>query len=202
MYCVQSRQFLHSISWRVFVASALSIVLWPTAAMAHLMVAQHGTLNFVGNGAFMVMSLPASAFPEMDDDGDGKLSTAEFAKHQANIATAVTRGLQLSDAQGHRPLEGLMLVLSPSDEKPTEPADQLVVLGRFALGEKIRGLTLKLSLFGKAVDEKTQKISVTCATEQQQIVLTPENNKREVLPRQSGEKLLGPTSGSAVCLNG
>ena len=43
-------------------------------ANAHLMVAQQGTLNVVDDGAFVVMSLPISAFSSVDDDGDGKLS--------------------------------------------------------------------------------------------------------------------------------
>ena len=44
-------------------------------AQAHLMVAQHGTLNLVGDGVYMVLSLPVSAFAGSDDDGDDKLSS-------------------------------------------------------------------------------------------------------------------------------
>lgn len=44
------------------------------AAHAYLMVAQRGTLNLVGDGGFMVLSLPISAFTGIDDNADGQLS--------------------------------------------------------------------------------------------------------------------------------
>ncbi len=75
------------------------------AAQAHLMVAQRGTLNIVGDGGFMVLSLPVSAFSGVDDDGDGKLSMAEFSTHRSNIISAVTRDVQMLDEQGPRPLD-------------------------------------------------------------------------------------------------
>ena len=50
----------------------------PQAALAHLMVAQHGSLNIVGDGAFMVLSLPASAFEDIDENGDGDISMIEL----------------------------------------------------------------------------------------------------------------------------
>ncbi len=67
-------------------------------ASAHLMVAQQGTLNVVDGGAFMVISLPISAFTSVDDDGDGKLSREEFARHQADLRAAVMQGMQLRDS--------------------------------------------------------------------------------------------------------
>ena len=44
-------------------------------------------------------------------------------------------GLQLISDTGPRPLEGLMLSLSPDDNSPNGPARHLVVLGRFAIAE-------------------------------------------------------------------
>jgi hypothetical protein len=54
-------------------------------AEAHLMVAQHGTLNVVDDGVFMVLSLPVSAFDGVDDDNDGKVSMLEFNNHRGAI---------------------------------------------------------------------------------------------------------------------
>ena len=56
-----------------------------TAAQGHLIVDQKGTLNFVDDGAFLVISLPVTAFEGSDDDGDGRLSFAEMARHTAAI---------------------------------------------------------------------------------------------------------------------
>ena len=95
------------------------------------MVAQRGTLNFVGTGGFVVMSLPVDAFTGVDDDGDGRMSMAEMSAHSSDIEAQVVRGLQLIGDCGPHPLEALMLNLSPDDNTPTAPAAHLVVLGRF-----------------------------------------------------------------------
>jgi HupE / UreJ protein len=163
------------------------MLLWLAAsppAQAHLMVAQRGTLNIVGDGAFMVLSLPVSAFSGIDDDGDGKLSAAEFAAHRATIASAVTREVRVLDEQGARPLEGVMLSPAPPDEAPTQPAAQLVVLGRFALRDATSPLRFEVDLFGKTAAERTFQITVTRAskTETQLLVLTPQQPARALFP--------------------
>ncbi|MEZ9140430.1 hypothetical protein AB4153_09300, partial [Shewanella sp. 10N.286.52.E4] len=38
-----------------------------SSVQAHMMVAQHGTINLVDDGAFMVLSLPVSAFHFLDN---------------------------------------------------------------------------------------------------------------------------------------
>ncbi len=153
-------------------------------AQAHLMVAQRGTLNIVGDGAFMVLSLPVSALSGVDDDGDGKLSLAEFSAHRAAIAAVVVRELRLSDGQGARTLEAMMLSPSPPDDAPTAPAAQLVVLGRFALGDAGGALRFETGLFGKAADERVFQVTVTRpATGQKQLlVLTPQQPARALFP--------------------
>ena len=153
-------------------------------AQAHLMVAQRGTLNIVGDGAFMVLSLPVSAISGIDDDGDGKLSPAEFSAHRATIADAVNRKVQLLDAQGARPLEGLMMSLALSDEAPTLPVTQLVVLGRYALANADQPLRFENRLFGKTAAEQTFQITVTKASnaQRQLLVLTPQQPARGLLP--------------------
>ena len=68
-------------------------------ALAHLMVAQHGTLNFVGQSAFMVLSLPISAFKNIDDDGNGAISLTEFNLHRKAIEKSVREQISLQPAQ-------------------------------------------------------------------------------------------------------
>lgn len=171
-------------SWRLPGLIGLLGLLALQPAQAHLMVAQRGTLNIVGDGAFMVLSLPVSAFSGIDDDGDGKLSAAEFAAHRATIASAVTREVRVRDEQGARPLEGMMLSPAPPDEAPTQPATQLVVLGRFALRDAASPLRFEVDLFGKAPAERTFQIKVTRAskTQTQLLVLTPRQPARALFP--------------------
>jgi hypothetical protein len=52
-----------------------------SAAHAHLVVSQRGTLNIVGDGAYMVLSLPVSSLSGFDDDHDGLLSVDELRAH-------------------------------------------------------------------------------------------------------------------------
>jgi hypothetical protein len=151
-------------------------------AEAHLMVAQRGTLNLVGGGAYMVMSLPVSAFKGVDEDGDGRLSLAEGQAHIKDIEAQVRSGVRLIDRADALPLEGVMVTLSPPDNAPTSPAAHVVVVGRYALGASSDGLRMRMSLFGKAAAEQTQEVTVTRGTERQRMVLAPGREEREVLP--------------------
>lgn len=159
---------------------ASAVVLWActTSAQAHMMVSQQGTLNLLGDGAFMVMSLPVSAFVGVDDDGDGKLSAAELRTHQANIIATIHRGLSLRDAEGVRPLQGLMVNLASPDETPDAPSEQLVALGRFALTEPGQRLQLRFDLFGTEQSEQSFQIKVLRGGESQWLVLNPSQPER------------------------
>lgn len=154
-------------------------------AQAHLMVAQHGTLNFVGTGAFLVLSLPVSAFDGVDDDGDGRLSFAELKAHRADIEATVLNRVRLVDAHGVLPLQGVMLSLSPPDDAPAAPATQLVVLGRYALPGDAAGLSAlrwSMPLFGRHVDEQRLVLHVTRGAEQQELLLQPGQPATRLLP--------------------
>jgi hypothetical protein len=162
--------------------STVAALLFGTSVQAHLMVAQRGTLNIVGEGAYMVMSLPASAFKGIDDDGDGMLSVAEGNAHIRELEAQVRDGVQLLGSRGPLPLEGLMITLSPPDSAPSTPAAHLVVVGRYALGPAAEGLSMRLSLFGTSSAGQTQEITVTRGAEKQRLVLAPGREQREILP--------------------
>jgi hypothetical protein len=167
---------------RRLIAMAL---LWLAAlpgAHAHLMVAQKGTLNFVGNGAFMVLSVPVSALKGTDDDGDGKLSMTELRTHRDQVISTLQSHIQLMDANGPRPLEGVMLTLSPPDDTPNAPASQLVVMGRFALADQAGPLRFQIGLFGKDTAEQSFKITMTRSAQKQLMALSPERAAREIFP--------------------
>jgi hypothetical protein len=176
------RKSLRRGAVRSVISALLGLAITLQMAQAHLMVAQRGTLNIVGDGVFMVLSLPVSAFVGIDDDGDGKLSMVEFVAHRAEIAAAVTSKVQLIGTRGTWPLEGLMLSPSPPDDAPQAPAPQLVVMGRFVMDATAERISFKLALFGKAPDEQSQEITITRGKQSQLIVLTPTTRQRDVLP--------------------
>lgn len=109
---------------KVLLFSMLLIGFMSPPATAHLMVAQRGTLNFDGDGVYMVLSLPVSAFDHIDDNGDGRLSASEFSAHRPAIVSAVATGVQLSDENGTRPLQRMMLSPVVPHDAPAAPSDQ------------------------------------------------------------------------------
>jgi HupE / UreJ protein len=157
-------------------------LLLPLTASAHLMVAQHGTLNVAGDGAFVVLSLPASAFPWADDDHDGRLSAAEFQAHQPELNAAVLAGARLTDEHGALPLEGLLLGLSPDDEARAQPARQVMALGRFALAKPSSPMALTLTLFGDTPETQAEAITITRGRDSQLALFTPARTRQPLFP--------------------
>jgi hypothetical protein len=173
--------------WRR-VALAL-LVLWGALlgvapAQAHLMAAQKGTLNLVGDAAFLVLSVPVSALQRVDDDRDGALSKAELAAHTDAVRAQVLFGVQLLAPDGALPLQLVMLDTAPPDSTPTAAARQLVVLGRFQLpqGSTGDGLSLRLALFGATASEQQQDLTITRQQETQWLRFTPERTTQGLLP--------------------
>lgn len=140
------------------------------AAQAHLMVAQKGTLNFKGDGVYLLLSVPVSALKKTDDNGDGALSPAELQAHQAEIEKQLLAGLQLRRNGQALPLEGLMLTLSPPDDAHQLPARQVVVMGKYtAQGEAVEKdnarYTFTLKLWGSTSAEAHHSMTITRPSE-------------------------------------
>lgn len=153
-----------------------------SVAQAHLVVSQRGTLNIVGNGAYMALSLPVSALAGFDDNQDGLLSVSELRGHAASIQAQIQKGVSLRSDQGASQLEGLMLNTAPPDSNPSAPSTHMLILGRFTIHPQASGLTLTLRLFGTGTDEQTEQITVTRGAEAQLITLTPDHSQAAVLP--------------------
>ena len=164
-----------------------------TPAQAHLVAAQKGTLNLVGNAAFLVLSVPVSALHSVDDDGDGMLSKAELKAHADAIGQQVTAGVQLTRPAGALPLQLVMIDIEPSDNAPAAPASHLVVLGRYALQARGNGgdvpepaasggLSLRFTLFGSKAGEQVQDLTITRQKETQWLRFTADNHLKPILP--------------------
>jgi len=145
---------------------------------AHMMAAQHGTLNIVDGGVFMVLSLPVSAFKGVDDDSDGKLSMQEFDNHRLSISNQIENQVVLSDEQGKRPLQGMILSPVIAHDSLKGPVTQLVVMGRFKLENMKSQLKYEIGLFGDSPNEKKFEITATRKVEgiQQDFELIPKSS--------------------------
>jgi hypothetical protein len=166
-------------------------LLWWTASMfigqlahAHLMVAQHGTLNIVDDGAFMVLPLPISAFEGVDDDNNGKISMLEFNNHRGAIVESVRQNVTLSDKQGTGSLQGILLSPVVPHDLTGEPISQLTVMGRFILNDTASALRFQIGLYGRQATEQVLEITATRNRDKQKTVfeLTPAASASVIFP--------------------
>lgn len=176
--------------WRSARWLAVAFGIFCSSAHAHLMVAQKGTLHLQGDGAYLVVSLPVSAFSGIDDDGDGAWSNQEVAAHEDRIHQQLRAQLRLRDAQGPRPIDGITLVPTPSDDLAAHEVNHLVVLVRFKLAQPVESVNLthvpnmafRAGLFGQSEAEQQLSIAVTQGAHKQLMVLTPERPERTLFP--------------------
>ena len=130
-------------------------------AQAHLMKAQHGTLNFKDDGVYMVLSLPASAFGEADENNDKLLSSDEFSKNRFGMTEMIQRAVTLNSKYNDLMLEGIMLKLDTPHDSPKSPAPNVVVLGKFFLPNDKSALEFDINLFDS--DQENHSIEITAS---------------------------------------
>ena len=170
-----------------------SLMLWAAPASSHLIAAQRGTLNIVGDAAFLVLSVPVAALQGVDDDGDAALSRAEFQAHAEAVRAQVQAGVQLLGPDGALPLQLVMVDVASPDNAPAAPASHLSVMGRFQLraaGDRTgtspasasEGLSLRFTLLGAKDSERLQHLTITRQQQTQWLRFTPEQSTHALLP--------------------
>ncbi|MEM7735999.1 MAG: HupE/UreJ family protein [Deinococcota bacterium] len=160
----------------------MAVLAIPQLTFAHFMVAQKGTLNFNGTGAYLLVSLPTSSLIGIDDDADGLLSNAELTRHITSIIEQVQAGLVLTDAQGAKTLEGIRVSLSLHDGTTTL-TDQLIVMGRFDTSKTDSQLSFSTDLWGTDSSEQSLAITVTQDLEGAELItLTPARPEANLYP--------------------
>jgi hypothetical protein len=173
------------------------LVLWLllacACAQAHLMAAQKGTLNLQGDGAYLVVSLPISAFADVDENKDASWSESELDRHAQRIRRQLAEQIELKDPRGVRIQQGLTLVPTPMDDRHDAPFTQLIVMVRFGLSESVlphsthpvSGLVLRIGLFGSKPEERELTIAVTQGEHRHRLVLRPGHEAQALFPSPS-----------------
>jgi len=169
--------------------SVLALTL-ATPVLAHLMMAGHGTLNIVNNGAFMVLSLPLSAFEGIDDNGDGEIDLNEFNHHQTEVIRTLSQHVVLRDREQALPLEDILLSPGASHDDHGNHHDEIsevTVMGRFALENTRQPLSFQVDLFGKQESARTLNISASWKSENlhHEFELTPEQPSGILFPTEN-----------------
>lgn len=150
--------FLKTTLVSMLVLGLLSLT---SIASAHIMVAQHGTLNFVDSNVYLVVSLPISAFKDIDDDKNGKVSLIEFNLHRKKITTTIHKNLYLAAEKDKLALEGLLLSPSIAHNSNNNHIDQVTIMGRYSLPNKQAIVNFNINLFGETKELKIYEITAT-----------------------------------------
>ncbi|MEL0659503.1 hypothetical protein V6255_10180 [Psychromonas arctica] len=144
--------------------ASLSLLTLPMAGSAHLMVPENGTLNFVDDNVYVVLSLPISAFKGIDDDHDGHVSLKEFNDHRTEISANVMHNVYLSDVNNKFNIDGLLLNPTASHENTAE-IDELTIMGRYSLPTPDIKVSFSVKLF--SVHKKLQHYDITATNKKQ-----------------------------------
>ncbi|HSO31434.1 MAG TPA: hypothetical protein VLT33_02930, partial [Labilithrix sp.] len=181
------RRFAAALS--AIVGSALLVA---APARAHLMPAQQGTLNVLGDAVFEVVAVPVSALHGADDDGDGRLSAVEVAAHEGALQREIGARFRLYDAAPSDATKGagehgragaleLVVVRAEHDER-VEPAElstadtgpgarHVLVLMKTRFAAEPRALRLVTDLFGPGDDARQLTIRATRGKETEVAIL-------------------------------
>lgn len=127
---------------------------------AHLMAPDKGTLNFDNTGGYLVLSLPASAFLEFDENKDKQLTFNEIKSQQQEIIAYISQSIYLTEKAVKTHLSGALLAPQKSHTKGQKHIEQIVVIGKF-LSSLSNDTTLNASLFGNS--EISQELIITAS---------------------------------------
>jgi hydrogenase/urease accessory protein HupE len=144
-------------------------------AHAHLMPAQRGTLNVLGNAVFAALSFPISAFPGIDDDHDGRLAERELAAHMTTLQAMLSRRVRFFNGTEVGRLD-LIMPMPESDEshgKASAGSTHVVVLMKATFRGPPNALRFETDVFGSRASERQFTVTATQGQAVEAAVLTP-----------------------------
>lgn len=154
---------------------ALAVCLWTAStATAHLLPAQQGTVNLVGDAAFVALSVPVSAFSGVDDDGNHLLDAAELQRHLEVLRQQIDERLTVSSGAQQGRTVRIDLMLSPTHDAPVDAAAQLLVLKHVRFATEPGTLHLHTALFGAHGPDQRLTVKATRGSESEAVQLTVE----------------------------
>ncbi len=146
------------------------------AASAHMVPAQHGTMNVVGDAVFVVLSLPSSALHGADDNGDKRLSPEELAAHEAEVRAEVVRRVRVTSGGHPGEVEFFQASLADDAHHPESSGESknFLVLMKTNFKAPPVSLGIELDFFGAMAEEQRMTIRAIRGPENETMVLTPE----------------------------
>lgn len=148
-------------------ATLLCLLVFSSAAIAHWMPAQQGSINLVDKDVFLVAALPVSALSGVDDDRDGRLSDTELLAHTRSIKDQIAWRLRLLNDQAAGQLAFLQVMTDP------DGAEHFVVLMKVSFAGAPENLQIETDLFGNSDKERQLTLKATQGADTEAVVLTP-----------------------------
>ncbi|WP_046007173.1 hypothetical protein [Pseudoalteromonas rubra] len=142
---------MRSFITELLLAASLSL---SCAAHAHLMVAEQGTLTFDESGAYLVVAIDPSSFPDADADKNGHLSAEEFKQAQSDLFKHVQAQVYMTEGKIKKHIEGLLLSPQTAHHGDQSEIDQIVVMGKFVGVDHKQELRFHNGFYGKGNDKQ------------------------------------------------
>ncbi len=136
-----------------------------SAALAHLIPADTGTLRLVDDKAYVVMGVPSSALFEEDRLVDGAISEEAYGSLHSEVQSLVRAGIGLDC--GGSPLALLDLRMQPEVHYQNDSGwvAQVTAMLIFAMPDNACRLRFETALYGPSEAAVTYKMRVTAADE-------------------------------------
>jgi hydrogenase/urease accessory protein HupE len=144
-------------------------------AHAHLMPAQRGTLNVLGDAVFAALALPVSAIAGIDDNRDGRLSERELTTHMTTLRATLARRVRFFNGTEVGRLDLVMPMPEPDerDSSSTAGSTHLVVLMKATFRAPPTALRFETDVFGTRASERQFAITATLGRAVEAAILTP-----------------------------
>ncbi len=146
-------------------------------ASAHLMPEKQGTVNVVGNNAYMVITVPTAALQGFDDNGDGLIDVPELVTHGDSLRTQVLERFKIADAVLTPTASITWLVTPNTGDTAQTPSDYLLAMQSLTFASPPAHLSLSYALFGKQGNDAQLTLTATQGADKEVILLTPGHNK-------------------------
>ncbi len=128
------------------------------------MPASHGTLNVVGDKAYVIASLPVAALRTDATAAvvqDGVLTAAELKAHEASLKAAVRAGLQVSAAGQAATVTSLLLNLPRGADHAHDRSSELTVMLVAQLAAPPQALSVRSTLWAATAQTLTLEATMS-----------------------------------------
>ena len=158
---------IRSIFW------GIGLYLQVSSACAHLLPVLSGTLNVIEQNVFVVLSLPASAFPELEQGPDGSLDMDQYHRVEKRLTAHIQQALSFDSLDQTPELIQIMTQVSPRDRKLPSDQDAIVAMLEYRFATTPSIVRIRTNLFGHSGPDQQLTIKAQKGEDVDTAVLSP-----------------------------